>query len=126
MRVSLVVLFCAMLAGCGADEPPEKVPDDGKIRPKPSGERTTEALACDALTSGHSKLMLSLGCFGTSRTCPSMLRAQFAEACLEYDKGSVDGCLAHYADQTSCEDLSAALDICVVTAYEGSAPAGCP
>ena len=70
--------------------------------------------------------VLAQGCVGTSPTCPSFLRTEFSADCLQYDKGSVDGCLAFYKTKTTCEDLRKALDECVITAYTDSAPAGCP
>lgn len=125
---SAVVALALMLVACGSDEGDNTTgdPGDGKYRPPSSGEHTTEAIACNALVDAHSKQLVALGCSGTSRICPNMLRTEFAESCLEYDKGSVDGCVAYYKMQASCADLATALDACVITAYEGSAPAGCP
>jgi hypothetical protein len=121
--VAITFFVFPFLMGC-SDEAP--TPDDGKFHPPPSGEHTTEALACKALVDAHSAHLLSIGCAGTSRTCPGFLRAEFGVDCQEYDKGSVDGCVAYYQSQTTCQDLSAALDICVITAYPGTTSAGCP
>jgi hypothetical protein len=117
--------LAALLLSC-SDDPSAAPPDDGKYRPPGNGQRTTEALACQALVDSHSQTLLTLGCAGTSRTCPSFLRAEFGADCLEYDKGSVDGCVAYYESKTTCADLATALDACVITDFEGSAPAGCP
>lgn len=125
MRILFAAVALLFVSGCGSDEIPS-TPDDGKIRPPPSGERTTEPAACSALSDAHSKALLSIGCAGTSRTCPSLLRTQSGAECLEYDKGSLDGCIAHLNAQTTCPDLAKAIDVCVVFAYEGSTPAGCP
>jgi hypothetical protein len=125
MRILIVAAALLFVSGCGADETPS-TPSDGKIRPPPSGERTTEAIACDAFSDAHSKALLTVGCAGTSRTCPSLLRTQSGADCLEYDKGSLDGCIAHINAQTTCSDLAVAIDVCVVHAYGESAPAGCP
>jgi hypothetical protein len=124
----LIALFVSLL-GCGAGEGPDDKPDagDGKYRPPPSGEHTTESGACKTLLDAHSNQLLMLGCAGTSPTCPSYLRVEFGGvACMEYDKGSVDGCLAYFKMQSTCEDLGRALDECVITAYPGTEPAGCP
>ncbi|MRG90664.1 hypothetical protein [Polyangium spumosum] len=128
MRELRAAILLAMLLGaCGGGDPePTPLPDDGRYRPPASGERTTEAIACDTLVDAHADRMLKLGCAGTSRTCPGFLRAEFGAECLEYDKGSVDGCLAFYASKTTCQELNDALGACVITAYEGSTPAGCP
>ncbi|HSN97930.1 MAG TPA: hypothetical protein VLS89_06515 [Candidatus Nanopelagicales bacterium] len=124
----------ALVGACGGDDdgassgdPPADA-GDGKLRPPGNGVRTTEAAACDALYDGYESARQSLGCtVSTSRTCPSLLRAQVGgTACLEYDQGSVSGCVAHYGDQTDCSALAAAQDDCVVTAFAGSDPAGCP
>ncbi len=124
-RVAIVLSI--LLAACGSEEPPPtSEPDDGKFRPPASGERTTEAIACNTLVDAHGKRMLSLGCAGTSRTCPGMLRALFGAECLQYDKGSVDGCVEFFAAKDTCAEIGAALDTCVVTAYEDTTPAGCP
>jgi hypothetical protein len=125
MRILFAAAALLFVSGCGSDEMPS-TPDDGKIRPPPSGERTTEAAACSALSDTHSKALLSVGCVGTARACPGLLRTQSGAECLEYDKGSVDGCVAHIKAQTTCSDLGVAVEACVVFAYDGSAPAGCP
>lgn len=126
MRILLTAAVFLFVSGCGADEVPV-TPNDGKIRPPPSGVRTTEAIACSALSDAHSKTLLTVGCVGTSATCPGLLRTQQSGAtCLEYDKGSLDGCITHIKAQTACPDIATALGACIVYAYEGSAPAGCP
>jgi len=125
MRKTLLALLLLTLPlGCSDEPAPE--PSDGKYHPPPSGEHTTEKLACDALVDTHQKRLLEIGCVGTSRTCPEFLRTQFSGDCLEYDKGSVDGCLAYINEKTACADINAALDGCVITSYPDTAPAGCP
>lgn len=127
MRILLVAAALLLASGCGSDEAkPAPTTDDGKLRPPPSGERMTEAAACDALSDAHSKMMLAVGCAGTSRTCPTLLRSQSASECVEYDKGSLDACIAHIEAQTTCPDVASSLDECIVYAYPESAPAGCP
>ncbi|MDC3957989.1 hypothetical protein KEG38_29300 [Polyangium jinanense] len=125
LRVAIVLSM--LLAACGGDDLDlTPLPNDGKFRPPASGERTTEADACNTLVDAHSDRMIALGCVGSSRTCPGFLRAEFSAECLQYDKGSVDGCLEFYASKTTCQDLVPALEGCVITAYEGTTPAGCP
>ena len=43
-----------------------------------------------------------------------------------HDQGSVDGCVAYYNAQDTCEALADAVSLCVVTAYPGTEPNGCP
>jgi hypothetical protein len=99
---------------------------DGKYHPTPNGQHVSEKAACDQLTNEQGKLLLGLGCVGTGQTCPAFLRSQFTTACMEYDQGSVDGCIAYYNQQNSCNALKNAIDTCVVTPYPGTEPAGCP
>lgn len=124
MALSFVVLALALFAVACGEEAPD--PGDGKYHPAANGVHTTETLACNALVDAHGKALLALGCVGTSRTCPGYLRTQFAENCLEYDQGSVNGCVDYFKARTTCEELNAALDGCVITSYPGTAPKGCP
>lgn len=99
---------------------------DGRVHPSPNGTHTSEKDACDALIKEQQKQLLALHCISTGQTCPSFLRSEFQTACLEYDQGSVAGCIAYYDQQTTCDALKAAVDDCVITAYPGTEPAGCP
>ncbi len=127
MRILLAVAALMLLvSGCGSDESEPDPPSDGKIRPPPNGVRTTETAACNALSDAHSDTLLGIGCVGTTRDCPSWVRTQSGGECLQYDQGSLDGCVAHLKAQTTCADLAASIDECIVFAYAGSGPAGCP
>lgn len=99
---------------------------DGKYHPPPNGTHISEEAACEALTSKQEKRLLELHCVGTGQTCPSFLRSQFQTPCMEYDEGSVQGCLDYYSKQASCQSLKDAIDTCAVTPYPGTEPAGCP
>jgi hypothetical protein len=126
-RVAIALLVS--LFACGTDEGPgdENDAGDGKFRPPPSGVQTTENVACKTLLDAYSNQLLMLGCAGTSPTCPNYLRVEYGGvACMEYDKGSVDGCLAYFKMQSTCDELTRALARCVITAYPGTEPAGCP
>lgn len=126
MRILLVVAVLMFVSGCGSEEPAPSVPNDGKLRPPPSGEKVTEAAACNALSDAHSDALLSLGCVGTVRACPTLVRLQSGGDCLQYDQGSLNGCVEHIQKQTTCSDLAAAVEECIVYSYADSAPAGCP
>lgn len=125
MRILLIAAMLMLVSGCG-DEPAPSEPADGKVRPPPSGEKITEAAACNAFSDAHSKALLALSCVGTARTCPTLLRLQSGANCLQYDKGSLDGCVTHINEQTTCADLGDAVNDCIVYSYADSAPAGCP
>jgi len=99
---------------------------DGKYHPEPNGTHISETAACAMLVKRQETRLLALSCVGTGQTCPSFLRAQFTTACMEYDKGSVEGCLAYYDQQSSCAAVRASFDNCVITPYPGTEPAGCP
>jgi hypothetical protein len=123
--------FLALLAvGCGGSESETSADDagDGRYRPAPSGEHVTEKVACEALANAQEGRRAALaGCTITQPLCPSPLRTEFSTQCMEYDGGSVDGCIAYYGEHSAtCDDLKTAIDFCVITPYPGTEPAGCP
>jgi hypothetical protein len=99
---------------------------DGKYHPEGNGQHISEAAACEALKTEQENKRLATGCPGTTRPCPDLLRAVFSTECMEYDQGSVQGCIDHYNKATTCEGIGKAIDECVVTPFLDSAPAGCP
>jgi hypothetical protein len=54
------------------------------------------------------------------------LRVEFATPCLQYDEGTVQGCVAYYGMASSCDALAAAITNCEIAPIAGSAPKGCP
>jgi len=129
---SVTVAFLLVIgSGCGSDDaetipPPAGDAGDGRYHPPPNGTHITEDAACNALSSAQSSKGLMLGCVVTVRMCPQLVRSEFTTACMEYDQGSVQGCVDHYNEQTSCPDFNTAVKDCVVTPYPGTEPAGCP
>jgi hypothetical protein len=127
----LLVLVVAG-SGCGGDDnvetqpPPPPDAGDGRVHPPPDGVHISETTACKNLVDAQGAKRLQLGCIGTDRTCPQFLRFEFGTECLEYDDGSVKGCIGHYNIQATCEDLNTAVKDCVVTPYPGTEPNGCP
>ena len=99
---------------------------DGKFHPPTNGVAMSETDACAALSQATDADSLALMCLSTSATCPDLLREEFTTPCLQYDQGSVQGCVAYYAAATTCATLDMALDGCAVTPIAGSAPKGCP
>ena len=100
---------------------------DGKYRPAGNGQRQDEADACNALSKAQDARNAALACIATLRPCPSLLRVMMSGTeCLEYDQGSVQGCIDYYNQQTDCDALAKSIDACVVTSFAGSAPSGCP
>jgi hypothetical protein len=99
---------------------------DGKLHPEPNGVRISEMEACtklkNALQARATKLQNK--CPATTLPiCPNFLRRLFDPDCMQYDAGSVDGCLSFYGEILECADLNG--EGCVVTPYPGSEPAGC-
>lgn len=123
--------IAALGSGCGSDDDTETTPPppdagDGRYYPPANGVHTTQDAACQALATAQETKRTMLGCVATTRMCPELLTFEFVTPCLEYDQGSVQGCVDHYNKQTTCTDYKAAVKDCVVTAYPGTEPAGCP
>jgi len=100
---------------------------DGKLHPEPNGVRISEMAACEKLKTALEARAsdLSFKCTATTLPiCPNLLRRIFSPTCMQYDEGSVDGCVAHYGMMLECSELNG--EGCMVTAYPGSEPAGCP
>jgi hypothetical protein len=137
-RIQLAIATAALLLvvpGCGSEtkesngesssgDPIEA--GDGRYRPLGNNTHVSEAAACDALSKAQGSRVQALGCNITTRTCPALLRVEFLVACMEYDEGSVQGCIDYYQTKKNCTDLKAAIDDCVVTAFPGTEPNGCP
>lgn len=99
--------------------------DDGKVYPEPNGVPISEAEACDLLQGAYSQRVTDLGCgTKTVRTCPSFVRVSYDPDCVQFDQGSVLGCVDHWNSISLCDLLFE--DDCVATVYPGTEPAGCP
>jgi len=110
--------------GCVAETDTGGPPDDGRVHPPPNGVHIGEGEACVSVQGAFRDQALALGCSATTRLCPEFLRSQFGAACMEYDQGSVAGCVEYYQGLTQCGELDPAM--CVVIPYPGTEPAGCP
>ena len=99
---------------------------DGKFHPAGNGTAQSESAACSALTNAASSDALAIGCVSTTPTCPDFLREEFTTACLQYDEGTVQGCVSYYAKATTCDGLSSAVADCAVMPIAGSSGKGCP
>ncbi len=94
--------------------------DDGKF---PTA--ITEAEACDTLQNAYQQRVMDLGCGSkTVRTCPGFVRVIYDPDCVEFDQGSVQGCVDYWNGIDRCTDLFE--DDCIATTYPGTEPAGCP
>jgi hypothetical protein len=102
------------------------VPDDGRFRPDPSGVAIDEADACGRLLDAAENVRGELQCVLTLRTCPDLVRLPAGDSCLNYDEGTIDGCVDYLEASADCDELKARLESCVFLPIEGSAPAGCP
>ena len=127
-------LVCSMLAcsalACGGDADDDGTdpgPDDGLLHPPSNGVHISESEACSVLLGAYTAQLDALDCtITTTRTCPDLVRAMVkGQACLEFDEGSVEGCIAHYNEQSDCQSLASALNYCAANAYAGTTSADC-
>ncbi len=129
-------LFCALAAAlalgaaCGGDDEgtsgtaQQGGMDDGKLRPDPNGVHITEEEACDRLQSAYAQRRFDLQCPSmTVQACPGFVRVVYDPNCVEFDEGSVQGCIDHWNDTNLCDEL--APDNCIATTYPGTVSAGC-
>jgi hypothetical protein len=100
--------------------------DDGKFHPPADGTPVAEAAGCEDLRGTLTDLGLELGCVTTLPTCPGFVRTVGGADCLQYDAGTIDGCIAYYGEAADCDDLLARAGDCAFEAIADSAPAGCP
>ena len=99
--------------------------DDGKFHPDPNGVHISETQACELLQSTYQQRIFDLQCSSkTVRTCPGFVRVMYDPDCVEFDEGSVQGCVDWFNEIFNCELLSE--EGCVATVYPGTEPAGCP
>jgi hypothetical protein len=116
-----------LLTACAGDDDDDlntSSGDDGKYHPQQSGEHTSETAACAALQDAVRDKALSLGCTSTVRTCPGFLRVDYSPDCVEFDQGTVQGCIEYFQGIQVCADLVESN--CVLVTYPGTEPAGCP
>ena len=111
-------------AGCG-DSGGAGGAGDGRFHPDASGVGIDETAACDALRAALDTKSTGLSCVSTFRVCPSLVRTESGEDCAQYDKGTIDGCVAYFGDAKDCDDLKARSESCAFEAIDGSAPGGC-
>jgi hypothetical protein len=130
LTISVAVLLAMALSACGSDGGSGgggAGGEDGKYHPAGNGQHQSQADACDALSEAQDAKSKALACTTTSRPCPTLILVQVGGTeCLEYDQGSVQGCVDYYDKQATCDELAKAVDACVVTSFPGSAPNGCP
>jgi hypothetical protein len=116
------------------DEPPPKKSTsatggggDGKFHPPTNSKKISEAAACEAVAKIIDKVAADLQCLPyTAQTCPSMLRSLYMPHCMQYDEGTVKGCVDFYNKFTKPDDCSRLLpDSCVLVGYPDTAPNGC-
>ena len=131
--LTLLTLTAALfLSACGASPGPGNDggtddAGDGKLHPPGNGQHQSEAAACDALSKAQDARNTAMMCTSTQRPCPALVQVQVGGTpCLEYDQGSVQGCVDDYGLAKTCDTLATAIANCVVTSFAGSAPTGCP
>jgi hypothetical protein len=125
---ALGAIFAIGNAGCGDSGTGGSggAGDDGKFHPTANGSAVDESAGCAEMRDTLSDRGLELGCVTTLPTCPGFVRSVGGADCLQYDAGTVDGCVAYYGEATDCDDLLARADNCAFEPIADSSPAGCP
>jgi hypothetical protein len=131
LAAPVAILVALALSACGSDGGSGSGgaggSGDGKVHPAGNGQHQSQADACDALSNAQDARSKAMSCTSTLRPCPTLILVMAGGTeCLEYDQGSVQGCVDYYNQQATCDDLAKAIDACVVTAFQDSAPNGCP
>jgi hypothetical protein len=128
-----LALVCAIHPACSSETDSSELTASGgpgaggadnRFFAEPNGVHVTETDACSTLRAAVDGRAMALGCVKTIRSCPNFLRVLYQPECMEYDQGSVQGCVAFFNGINNCAELVE--DDCVVTAYPGTEPAGCP
>jgi hypothetical protein len=107
-------------------EPKDVIPAKrGIVVPDASGVATSESDACTAVTAALSSARSRLGCTTDAgqASCPAYIRPLGSQSCRQYDKGTVDGCVAVIGGYKTCAELES--KPCVVVALEARDPQ-CP
>jgi hypothetical protein len=96
----------------------------GLVTPDANGTPISESAACSAVLDGLTAARARLSCAsdGGPLACPAYIRPPGGTRCLQYDKGTVDGCVAIIASYKSCAELES--KPCIVTALAQTEP-GC-
>lgn len=132
--LSLVALVAvALFGGCTTTS------DDGSAgsgsqtapyTPKGNNKPISEAEACAKLAEAIQDASGDVGktepCTVAIPQCPDYIRASVPgkEACLQYDEGTILGCVEFYHSFTKCEEFKTRP--CIIGYFKGSAPLGCP
>lgn len=114
-----------MFVACSSTyEPKDVVPArPGLVVPDASGEATSESAACSALTDALAAARTRLHCVSDAGppSCPAYIRPLGSQRCRQYDKGTVESCVAVIGGYKSCAELDS--KPCVVVALEARDPA---
>lgn len=105
-------LALAAIAACASKDDgktDDSKPNDGNevepYQPKGSGERTSEADACERMTEALDNRASDLGCVVTYPPCPNFLRQSTGGACYEYDDGTIASCVDFIGKYQDCDDF---------------------
>ena len=127
-----LVTGLALFACDTTDEVEDEVlAPEGPTQPAGDGNPISESLACGRLTAAFAEANTRLSCSESAMSCPDFFRAS-NPPCLQYDEGSINGCVSAYGSAGSCEQvalgciaISMIVDpSCVSPNMEGGADAG--
>ncbi|HZO13239.1 MAG TPA: hypothetical protein VFB62_08265 [Polyangiaceae bacterium] len=122
----MMLLWCACtVSGSDDDDAPSgSGGNDTRFHPEANGTHMSETDACNQLRNAYESKKRALCGVATVPTCPGFLRTQYQPECMQYDQGTVSGCVQYYQGIQICEELIA--EDCALVTYPETAPAGCP
>ena len=132
-KIAFVALAFAWLGACGDEDmgstfqPSTVSASSGagaKEVPPPNGVKISEKEACELLLEAFSEGRTKACGTSTLPACPQFLRSQYQPNCMQYDEGSVNGCVSYFKMLKVCDDFVAT--DCGLTTYPDTAPMGCP
>jgi hypothetical protein len=109
-------------AGSGGQAAPY-TPEGNK---KPISEGEACKMLSDAIEDAAGEVGKTEPCTVPVPQCPDYIRGSVPgkEACLQYDEGTILGCVEFYHSFTKCEEFKTRP--CIIAYFKGSAPLGCP
>jgi hypothetical protein len=99
--------WIALAMGCSSEAGDAPQGPAGPFVPAGDGVLQSEAEACEAITDALAAQASKLGCATTFVACPNYLRKIApTHDCRDWDRGSVQGCVAYVQGYASCDDFS--------------------
>lgn len=128
MKLANSWILCAVVAAAVGCEDNVGLEDDnparsGAVQPAGNGTAVDEEEACAAVHDALSRRATDLNCPKPKPECPDLIRPAGGDACLQYDQGTVEACVAHIGRYDSCGEFTRSP--CIVSTIPGSVSAAC-